>query len=229
MNYDFLSNRVQLLLPLALGRRYGALPEQFEDATGNTGLIRLEISVEVQMSGRILSVTSPSHERDLRLERYTTHYGRPSRRRITAKLRSTTYLDRDFELVIGASELERSRCFAEKDPRLSGTIALQLVMIPHFDLPLIPEQEYLFLIDRSRSMRGRRIEVARQSVTLLLRCLPGRNTVFNIFQFSTDHARLWSRSKTYDESNLRQAVGPRSYPAESLAFIPTLDSHRPLT
>lgn len=213
MNDDFLSNKVQLLLPLALAQRYGTLPEQLKDAKGNTGLIDLRIKVEIQMSGRIVSVTSPSHEQGLRVKEYTTHYGRPSRRRVTAKLRSTTYLDRDFELVIEANELERSRCFVEQDPRLPGTIALQLMMIPHFDLPRIPEQEYLFLIDKSGSMAGERIEIARQSVILLLQCLPPDNTVFNIFQFSTDYAHLWPQSKVYDDSNKQEAVGPGLIPS----------------
>ena len=205
MNYDFLSNKVQLLLPLALANRYGALPEQLEGATGNTRRIRLRITVEIQMSGQIQTITSPSHQ-GLFLEEYTTHYGRPSRRRMTAKLFSTTFLDRDFELVIGASELERSRCFVEKDPRLPGTIALQLMMIPHFDLPPIPEQEYLFLVDKSFSMEGERIEIARQCMALLLRCLPGDNTVFNIFQFSATQAQLWPQSKAYDDASLHEAV-----------------------
>jgi hypothetical protein len=207
MNYDFLSNKVQMLLPLALGQRYGVLPEQLEDANSHRGRIKLKITVEIQMSGQILSVTSSSHEEGLFLEEYTTHYGRPSRRRVTAKLRSKTFLNRDFELVIQASELERSRCFVEKDPRLPGTIALQLMLIPHFNLPPIPEQEYLFLIDRSGSMCEGRIEMAQQCVSLLLRCLPSRNTVFNIFDFANDHAQLWPRSRAYDDKNVQEMVG----------------------
>ena len=206
MNYDFLSNRVQLLLPLALGQRYGVLPEQLEDAKGHLGRVKLKITVEIQMSGQILSVASPSHE-SLFVEEYMTHYGRPSLRRATAKLRSKTFLDRDFELVIQANELERSRCFAEKDPRLPGTIALQLMLIPHFDLPPIPEQEYLFLIDRSGSMSGGRIRMARQCVSLLLRCLPNQNTLFNIFDFADTHEQLWPQSKTYGDRNVQEAVG----------------------
>lgn len=206
MNDDFLSNKIQLLLPLALGQRYGTLPEELQDAKGNTERIKLKITVEIQMSGWIQSVASPSHEQDLSLQEYTTHYGRPSRRRVTAKLRSMTYLDKDFELVIEASELERSRCFVEKDPRLPGTIALQLTMIPHFELPPIPEQEYLFLIDRSGSMSGGRIKIAQQCMALLLRCLPSRNTVFNIFRFSNDHEHLWPQSKACNDQSVQEAV-----------------------
>ena len=211
MNYDFLSNKVQLLLPLALGQRYDVLPERLEDATGNIGHIKLEIKVEIQMSGQILSLTSPSHERSLYIERHTKQYGRPSYRRATVKLLSTTYLDRDFELVIGAGQLERSRCFVGRNPRVPGTIALQLMMIPHFDLPPIPEQEYLFLIDGSMSMRGERIGIAQQCMTLLLRCLPSHSTVFNIFQFSTSHMHLWPQSKAYNDLNVQEAVGSVSF------------------
>lgn len=207
MNYDFLSDKVQLLLPLALGQRYGALPEQLREASGNTRRIKLRITVEIQMSGRILSVTSPSHQ-SLFLEEYITHYGRPSSRRTTAKLISKSYLDRDFELVIQASELERSRCFVEDDPRLPGTIALQLMLIPHFELPPVPEQEYLFLIDRSGSMAGSGgIQTAQQCVTLLLHCLPHENTFFNIFDFADSCKRLWPQSRVYDDRNMQEAVG----------------------
>ena len=206
MNYGYLSNKVLLLLPLALGQRYGHLPEELEDANGHLGRVKLKITVEIQTSGHILSVTSPSHQ-SLSLEKYTTHYGRHSHRRMTAKLRSKTFLDRNFELVIQANGLELSRCFVEKDPRLPGTVALQLMLIPHFALPPIPEQEYLFLIDRSGSMAGGRIEMAQQCVSLLLRCLPSRNTHFNIFDFESSHGQLWPRSRVYDDRNVQEAVG----------------------
>ena len=207
MNYDFLSNKVQLLLPLALGQRYGPLPEQLEEAAGHLGRVKLRITVDIQMSGQIISVHSPSHQESLMLEEYTTHYGRASRRRMTAKLYSKTFLDRDFELVIQANELERSRCFAERDPRLPGTVALQLMLIPHFQLPPIPEQEYLFLIDRSGSMDlDNRLEMAKQCVSLLLRCLPNQNTVFNVFDFHGSYAQLWPQSQPYNDRNVQEAV-----------------------
>jgi hypothetical protein len=207
MNYDFLSNKVQLLLPLALGQRYGVLPQQLEDAAGHTGLVKLKIDVEIQMSGVILSINSPSHQEGIVLEEYVTHKGHLSRRRMTAKFSSTTFLDRDFELVVQANDQDRSRCFAEKDPRYPGTIALQLMLIPHFELPPIPQQEYLFLIDRSGSMGSGRLDMAKQCVTLLLRCLPKERTVFNIFDFESGHRQLWQQSRPYGDRTLREAVG----------------------
>jgi hypothetical protein len=49
MNYDFLSKKVQLLLPLALAQRYGPLLQQLEDVAGH---VRLKITVEIQNSVR---------------------------------------------------------------------------------------------------------------------------------------------------------------------------------
>lgn len=212
MNYDFLSNKVQLLIPLALGQRYGTVPQQLEDAAGHIDPVKLKITVEIQMSGTILSINSPSHQQGIVLEEYMTHKGHVSRRRMTAKFKSTTFLDRDFELVVQANGLDRSRCFAEKDPRHPGTIALQFMLIPHFELPPIPEQEYLFLIDKSGSMGSGRLDMAKQCVTLLLRCLPNKHTVFNIFDFANDHRQLWQQSRPYGDQTLREAVGLRSQP-----------------
>lgn len=60
-------------------------------------------------------------------------------------------------------------------------------------------------------MRGERIEIARQCMTLLLRCLPSHSTVFNIFLFSTSHAHLWPQSRTYNDPNVQEAVGSVSF------------------
>lgn len=211
MNSDFLSNKVQLLLPLALGQRYGTPPPQLADAAGHVNPVRLKISVDIQMSGIIESITSPSHEQDINLDEYVTHAGRFSQRRGSAKLTSTTFLDRDFELVIQAKGLDRSRCFAEKDPRFPGTIALQLMLIPKFELSPIPEQEYLFLIDRSGSMSGKRLDMAKECVTLLLKLLPEKRTLFNIFDFESNYRRLWPQSRPYDDQTLQEAVGHSPY------------------
>jgi uncharacterized protein with von Willebrand factor type A (vWA) domain len=159
------------------------------------------------MSGTILSVHSPSHQQGIVLEEYMTHKGHLSRRRMTAKLHTTTFLDRDFELVVQANELDRSRCFAEKDPLHPGTIALQLMLIPHFELPPIPQQEYLFLIDKSGSMSGGRLNTAKKCVEILLKCLPNKHTVFNIFDFDNSHRQLWQRSRSYGDQTVREAVG----------------------
>jgi hypothetical protein len=213
MNED-LSDKVRLQLPLTFGERYGPTPAEMIGAAipGATEKVKVKITVEVQSTGALLSIVSPSH--DVQLKRYNTHYGRPSRRRMIAKYRSKEFLDRDFILVIRADSLDTPRCFVERDPR-GGTVALQLMLVPKFDLPPIPRQEYIFLVDRSGSMDSdQKIDVAKESLAMLIRCLPSKDTLFNIFSFGTGCSSLWPQSAPYHEQNLQQAVSS-TFPSTS--------------
>ena len=44
-------------------------------------------------------------------------------------------------------------------------------------------REYIFVIDRSGSMMGRRIESARDSLKLLIQQLPNENTYFDVLRY----------------------------------------------
>lgn len=83
---------------------------------------------------------------------------------------------------------------------------MQLTMVPKFKLPPVASQEYIFLVDRSGSMEGDRIRTARRCLTLLLRSLPARGTLFNIFSFGNICDSLWGRSMEYNEQTLAEAV-----------------------
>ncbi|KAJ3731352.1 hypothetical protein DFJ43DRAFT_423399 [Lentinula guzmanii] len=53
------------------------------------------------------------------------------------------------------------------------TIAMALTFVPRFTLPDIKgEMEYVFVVDRSGSMRGERIRLVREALVVLLRGLP---------------------------------------------------------
>lgn len=200
-----LSDKMRFQLPMSLCESHGPIPEEPEDAKGSISeKTKVEMTVEVQTNGDILSVTSPSHE--IELKNYTTHYGRPSRRRMIAKLHSKDFLDRDFILIVQAEGLDNPRCFGERDIG-GGTTALQFTLIPKFDLPPVARQEYIFLVDRSGSMNSdQRMDVAKESLALLIRCLPSAETLFNIFSFGTGCSSLWKQSVPYNEQNLTHAV-----------------------
>ncbi|KDQ53740.1 hypothetical protein JAAARDRAFT_197188 [Jaapia argillacea MUCL 33604] len=210
---DEFPDQVRFQLPMCVGERYGDVPPAMENASTASSATRIRITLDIQTSGHIQSVTSPTHT--ILLIPYRTHYGRSSFRRTTAKFRSTLFLERDFVLVVQAEGLDTPRCFAERarHPRGSNnggngreTIALQLTVVPKFELPPLPAQEYIFLVDRSGSMGGRRIDTAKGTLVMLLRMLPTRGTIFNIFSFGSQTDSLWESSVGYGEDTLNRAT-----------------------
>lgn len=202
---DELLDQVRFQIPIALGLRYGTHPAGMADASSASSRTRLRFIADIQMSGPIRDVSSPTHQIGPLIP-YRTHLGRTSLRRTTAKFRSKAFLERDFILLIQADGLDAPRCFSERDRRGSGTIAVQLTVIPKFNLPPIPSQEFIFLVDRSGSMANSRIETAKKTLTMLLRMLPGKLTKLNIFSFGSHVDGLWRSSQMYTQANLEYAV-----------------------
>lgn len=209
MNNDYV-DQVRFHLPMCVGERYGPPNPELATATAPPPNTRIRITTEVQTSGPILSITSPTHSSEITTTPYPTNFNRPSRRRSTVKFRSKSFLDKDFVLIISSQGLDTPRCFAEleNDPngRAPDTVAMQLTIIPEFNLMPIPAQEYIFVVDRSGSMSGSRVETAKSTILLLLRMLPSAGTTFNIVSFGTSHDSLWTRSMPYTQGTLDTAV-----------------------
>jgi len=216
---------VRFQLPMHVGERYGTPPLEIENTLAPTSSTRIRIKAEIQMSGKIQEIGSPSHPDDITQTRYPTRQGRSSHRRITLKYRSASYLDRDFVLVIQSHGLHTPRCFVElqqdTEGRDNATIAMQLSLIPKHSLPPIDSQEYLFLIDQSGSMSiDGRIEQAKQTIDLLLCMLPTNGTVFNVFSFSDSVTGMWPQSRVYDQVSFESAVSLCGHHKISCSWLP---------
>ncbi|THG97065.1 hypothetical protein EW026_g4879 [Hermanssonia centrifuga] len=199
---DDLPDQVRFQLPLCVGRRYGTLPAGMQGAK-TIPPERISISAEIYMKGAIESITSPSHATLNALSDGSVHVG-PSVHTRTAEYRSSEFLSQDFILSVRAEGLDAPRCFAQRGP--DGSVAMQLTVVPKFNLPTISSQEYIFLVDRSGSMGGDRIETAKRTLVMLLRCLPSQGTSFNIFSFGSRCDSLWQMSMQYDASTLEIAT-----------------------
>lgn len=160
------ADEIRFQLPMCVGERYGPALPSLEGAAAPTSATRIRMSIDIQTSGRIQSITSPSHTDKISETKYPTHLGRPSRRRSTVKFRSSAFLEQDFILIVRADGLDSPRCFAElqRDPtgKHSDTLAMQFTLVPNFKLPPVAGQEYIFVVDRSGSMAGARIETAKR-------------------------------------------------------------------
>ena len=66
-------------------------------------------------------------------------------------------------------------------------------------------QEYYFVLDRSYSMEGEPIEVAKAALELFIRSLPP-GSKFNIISFGTDYVKMFPSPKDYTEDSLNEAI-----------------------
>lgn len=117
------------------------------------------------------------------------------------------FLDKDFVLSIKASNLDAPRCVAEVLSN-KNSVALSLTLVPRFGVKPLVSQEYVFLIDRSGSMRGQgKIDNAKKALLIMLKSLPTTGTTFNIYSFGSSYSSLWPASQPYSQATLNTAVG----------------------
>lgn len=65
--------------------------------------------------------------------------------------------------------------------------------------------EYLFVIDRSGSMSGKRIEMAKNALSLFLKSLP-INSKYNVVSFGSSFEYLHPESLSYNKENLNKTL-----------------------
>lgn len=65
--------------------------------------------------------------------------------------------------------------------------------------------EFIFLIDRSGSMSGKPMQMAKQALLFALKSLPP-NSFFNIYSFGSTYHRLYSQSVPSTESSIADAI-----------------------
>uniref|UniRef100_A0A7S3NSF0 Ubiquitin-like domain-containing protein n=1 Tax=Euplotes crassus TaxID=5936 RepID=A0A7S3NSF0_EUPCR len=65
--------------------------------------------------------------------------------------------------------------------------------------------EFIFILDRSLSMRGRSIEKAKHGAILGLKSLP-QNSLFNVVSFGTEHEQIFEESYLNSEENINEAI-----------------------
>ncbi|KAF8509025.1 hypothetical protein BU17DRAFT_99292 [Hysterangium stoloniferum] len=187
-----------------VGGRYGAPSTSvLYPIQGTAHRAGLSITVDIQMSGPILDVQSIGHNLiDMPLPRNrrnsvggTFHVARKQYNS------DNVCLNQDFVVIVQAMDLDVSRCFAE---RRGSSTALSLTIVPRFQSTTSrsQEREYIFLIDRSGSMDyENKINMAKETLLLLLQSLPAGRARFNIHSFGDTFSSLWAAgSCQYNEN-----------------------------
>jgi len=91
----------------------------------------------------------------------------------------------------------------QKDPN-NTEYAYQLSFVPDLGEGMIPG-EHIFVLDKSGSMIGKPLELAKEACTMFLQSLPP-NSFFNVYMFESSFSRLFDKSVEYTEANRQQAI-----------------------
>nr|XP_045618381.1 von Willebrand factor A domain-containing protein 5A-like isoform X2 [Procambarus clarkii] len=117
--------------------------------------------------------------------------------------------DHDWSLLLYYANPYKTRVIRETGDRsATGLMKDDLVMINLF--PEVPANSYssknevIFLIDRSGSMQGDKIQSARATLLLFLKSLP-MGCLFNVISFGSDFKALFPKSCEYNENTLKKA------------------------
>eukprot|EP00026_Physarum_polycephalum_P002980 Phypoly_transcript_02989.p1 GENE.Phypoly_transcript_02989~~Phypoly_transcript_02989.p1 ORF type:complete len:328 (+),score=31.64 Phypoly_transcript_02989:124-1107(+) len=192
------TSSIQFTLPttLLLGKQTGYLPQYQNVATGNKNPFKFEVQLSIEMGGDIGSIELPNHP-DLRAEI-------SGRKAVLAS--SDVEMGRDFRVLIKLNEIN-SHIWIEPRPEGAGVdpYAVMITLRPEFSYKE-STSEVIFLIDRSGSMSGDRIQSARETLFTALKHLP-ETCSFNIYGFGGTHERLFSESQKRNLHSVHQARG----------------------
>ncbi|KAK7055137.1 von Willebrand factor type A domain-containing protein [Favolaschia claudopus] len=202
-------------LPVHIGSRYGQAPSSFDYRPWNftpPALPRtpfLQILVIVEAVTPITKIGSPSHTVSVELgPDPSLPYAQdlPFANYARVSLSSESALDKDFVLTVKSAGIDSPRCVAELHP-VNHTTALAFTVVPRFQLPDPPRQEFIFLVDRSGSMRGARIEAAKRALVVMLRSLPAKGSNLQVLSFGSECTALWDEgSQPYTQATLDLAT-----------------------
>lgn len=210
-----IDNEIRWLLPTVLAPRYmpgsitgdiigpgtGYPTDQVPDADFITPPIRdeayvLSLKAELKGVGKIRSVQSPSHPVSVQI-------ADGNQSAVIALSREDEPLNRDFILVIKTHKESGSRLITAVTPEEISIGSLRLFLQMPMETFKDPEyrKEYMFLLDASGSMSGRKFNEARRAVQIALRNLSAGDQ-FNICAFGSDHVFFASEVVDYVQENI---------------------------
>jgi len=129
---------------------------------------------------------------------------------LSAKLNENAQIipDKSVEISYKTSDANIPKCIIQEH---EGEHTAMLSFLPMYqeeneDLEdLEGSGEYLFILDRSGSMTGERIDMAKESLSLLLKSLPQRSK-FNIISFGTGFTCMHPASVEYSQATLELSL-----------------------
>jgi len=160
----------------------------------------LHVNIDAFMKGKILEVVSPTHDFDVKISQEPNEHGQFNAM-ACLKDANTDVMDRDLIVMLKSEKNDEPSIFLEKNEK---TLAAMVSLIPSFQLDQ-QKTELIFLVDRSGSMDGSSMELAKEALQLFLHSMPV-DCYFNIWSFGSHFSSLFQNgSKLYDDDTLAEA------------------------
>eukprot|EP01102_Stenamoeba_stenopodia_P013992 TRINITY_DN4606_c0_g1_i3.p1 TRINITY_DN4606_c0_g1~~TRINITY_DN4606_c0_g1_i3.p1 ORF type:complete len:764 (-),score=185.45 TRINITY_DN4606_c0_g1_i3:796-3087(-) len=157
----------------------------------------LSLYLQLEMPSEIEEVTSATHAIQTTSETPKTSN--------VMFVKDNEAMDRDVIVKIRTRSPHQPRAILEEGP-VNATVgrSAMVTLVPQFVLDDI-NAEFVFVVDRSGSMSGSKINQTKNALELFLRALPA-SCYFNIVGFGSSFVKLFSNgSQPYTESNVRAA------------------------
>ncbi|EXX51660.1 hypothetical protein RirG_259720 [Rhizophagus irregularis DAOM 197198w] len=209
LKHDSESENIRFVLPTNIAPRYGSSEYSSSSNDGkilnpdvvsysNKADFYLNLAITCRMTSTIQNIESPSHK--ISTEMNIDENPKISKITLTQQ---TTYLEKDFILVVKSKDLDQPRAFVEYNPE-TKTNCVMLTLVPKLSLNTTIS-ELVFVVDRSGSMSVEPMKKAAQALELLLRSLP-EDCYFNVISFGSHYDSLFPKSQSYSETSLSEAL-----------------------
>lgn len=107
-------------------------------------------------------------------------------------------------IQVVSKDIGSPKAVLEVHPTIPYQRALMTTLVPRFTLPS-ERPEIVFICDRSGSMAGSKIESLKKALKVFLKSLPV-GVKFNICSFGSKFSFLYSKSKSYSQTSLQEAI-----------------------
>ncbi|XP_036356119.1 LOW QUALITY PROTEIN: von Willebrand factor A domain-containing protein 5A [Octopus sinensis] len=192
---------VKFHMPFVLNPRYGLKPadENYQNAPKPK---EFSFNASVNWNSQIKDIKS-EHPVNVEYQDNKCH--------ATVRMAKEFNFEKDLLLQVYYEDVEKPQVILEKgDENSKGMFSKDIMMINVFpELPQVKQtaaNDYIFVIDRSGSMSGEKIEAAKDTLLLFLKSLP-LGCSFNVISFNNDFEFLFKEgSREYSEDSLNEAL-----------------------
>lgn len=206
--------RVVFVLPTVLNPRYSpqdsaaSLSTQIPRAAAVDSPYSFEFEMKVKAISAISEISSSSNALIVEIDGNDQSQAK-------VKLAEAHKFNKDVEVHILTREPFKPQAILENGAKMEGRedkegfMASPVVMLnffPEFKTSESSDKgEFVFVVDRSGSMSGSKINSARETLLLFLKSLPD-GCYFNVVGFGSSDRTLFKESTLYNDENLKEAT-----------------------